>query len=33
MEWICVQDMQKAVEAILHLCEIWEEKGGSLPDR
>lgn len=24
-EWVSVQDMQKAVETILHLCEIWEE--------
>jgi tripeptide aminopeptidase len=30
-EWVSVQDMQKAVETILHLCMIWEEsplKGG-----
>jgi len=26
-EWVSVQDMQKAVETILHLCEIWEERG------
>lgn len=26
-EWVSVQDMQKAVETILHLCMIWEEKG------
>lgn len=25
-EWVSVQDMQKAVETILHLCAIWEEK-------
>jgi tripeptide aminopeptidase len=25
-EWVSVQDMQKAVETILHLSEIWEEK-------
>jgi len=25
-EWVSVQDMQKAVETILHLCVIWEEK-------
>ena len=25
-EWVSVQDMQKAVETILHLCMIWEEK-------
>ncbi len=26
-EWVSVQDMQKAVETIMHLCMIWEEKG------
>ncbi len=25
-EWCSVQDMQKAVETIIHLCMIWEEK-------
>jgi tripeptide aminopeptidase len=25
-EWVSVQDMQKAVETIVHLCSIWEEK-------
>jgi tripeptide aminopeptidase len=25
-EWVSMQDMQKAVETILHLCSIWEEK-------
>lgn len=25
-EWASVQDMQKAVETIVHLCAIWEEK-------
>ncbi|MDB5157534.1 MAG: pepT [Mucilaginibacter sp.] len=25
-EWVSVQDMQKAVETILHLSAIWEEK-------
>ncbi|UOE49723.1 peptidase T [Mucilaginibacter sp. SMC90] len=25
-EWVSVQDMQKAVETILHLCTIWEER-------
>ncbi len=25
-EWVSVQDMQKAVDTILHLCSIWEEK-------
>lgn len=24
-EWVSMQDMQKAVETILHLCMIWEE--------
>jgi tripeptide aminopeptidase len=27
-EWVSVQDMQKAVETILHLCMIWEENEG-----
>ncbi|RYU87882.1 peptidase T [Mucilaginibacter terrigena] len=26
-EWVSVQDMQKAVDTILHLCMVWEEKG------
>jgi len=26
LEWVSVQDMQKAVETIVHLCNIWEEK-------
>ena len=25
-EWVSVQDMQKAVEVILHLCAVWEER-------
>lgn len=25
LEWISVQDMEKAVETIVHLCMIWEE--------
>jgi tripeptide aminopeptidase len=25
-EWVSVQDMQKAVKTILHLCAIWEER-------
>jgi tripeptide aminopeptidase len=25
-EWVSVQDMQKAVETILQLCAVWEEK-------
>ncbi|MBK9331777.1 MAG: peptidase T [Ignavibacteria bacterium] len=27
LEWISIQDMQKAVDTIVHLCMIWEEKG------
>ena len=26
LEWVSVQDMEKAVEVIVHLCRIWEEK-------
>ncbi|MES2140005.1 MAG: peptidase T [Bacteroidota bacterium] len=26
-EWVSIQDMQKAVETIVNLCMIWEEKG------
>jgi tripeptide aminopeptidase len=25
-EWVSAQDMEKAVEVILHLCRIWEER-------
>lgn len=25
-EWVAVQDMQKAVDTLIHLCMIWEEK-------
>jgi tripeptide aminopeptidase len=25
-EWVSMQDMQKAVQTILHLCMVWEEK-------
>ena len=25
LEWVSVQDMEKAVEVIVHLCEIWNE--------
>lgn len=25
-EWIAVQDMQKSVDTIVHLCMVWEEK-------
>lgn len=26
-EWISIQDMEKAVEVVVRLCGIWEEKG------
>jgi len=26
LEWVSVQDMEKAVEAIVHLCQVWEER-------
>jgi tripeptide aminopeptidase len=26
LEWVSVQDMEKAVEVIVHLCQVWEEK-------
>jgi tripeptide aminopeptidase len=26
-EWVSVQDMNKAVETIVHLVQVWEEKG------
>jgi tripeptide aminopeptidase len=28
-EWVSVQDMHKAVQTILHLCAIWEERAAS----
>lgn len=30
LEFISVQDMNKAVETIVHIAAIWEEKGGSI---
>jgi tripeptide aminopeptidase len=27
LEWVSVQDMEKAVEVIVHLCQIWAEHG------
>ena len=27
LEWVGVEDMMKATETLLHLCEIWAEKG------
>jgi tripeptide aminopeptidase len=26
LEWVCVQDMHRAVDTIVHLASIWEEK-------
>jgi tripeptide aminopeptidase len=26
VEWVSVQDMEKAVETIVHLCRVWEER-------
>ncbi|OFV90925.1 MAG: peptidase T [Acidobacteria bacterium RIFCSPLOWO2_12_FULL_65_11] len=26
LEWISVQDMEKAVQVIVHLCRVWEER-------
>jgi tripeptide aminopeptidase len=26
LEWVAVQDMELAVQVIVHLCRIWEEK-------
>lgn len=28
LEWVAVQDMEKAVQTIVHLCMIWEERSG-----
>lgn len=25
-EWVAVEDMEKAVEVIVHLCQVWEER-------
>jgi tripeptide aminopeptidase len=27
LEWVSVQDMEKAVEVIVHLARVWEERG------
>jgi tripeptide aminopeptidase len=27
-EWVAVQDMEKAVEVIVHLSQVWEERSG-----
>ena len=26
LEWVSLQDMEKAVEVIVHLCQVWEEE-------
>lgn len=26
LEWVSAQDMEKAVEVIIHLCQLWEER-------
>ncbi len=26
-EWVSLQDMAKAVETLLHLVQVWEERG------
>ena len=26
LEWVSVQDMEKAVEVIVHLARVWEER-------
>jgi tripeptide aminopeptidase len=28
-EWIGVKDMEKAVEVLVHLVQVWEEKTGA----
>jgi tripeptide aminopeptidase len=28
-EWISTHDMHKAVEVIIELCQVWEERAGS----
>jgi tripeptide aminopeptidase len=30
LEWVSAQDMEKAVEVIVRLCEIWEERAESV---
>jgi len=27
LEWVSVQDMEKAVEVIVNLCQVWDERG------
>jgi tripeptide aminopeptidase len=28
LEWVSAQDIEKAVEVIVHLCRVWEERAG-----
>jgi len=28
LEWVTAQDMEKAVETVVHLARVWEERGG-----
>jgi tripeptide aminopeptidase len=28
LEWVSVQDMEKAVEVIVNICRVWERRGG-----
>ena len=30
LEWVSVQDMEKAVDVIVHLAQVWEERGPSV---
>jgi tripeptide aminopeptidase len=29
IEWVSVQDMEKAVETVIHLVRVWEERAGA----
>ena len=29
LEWVSVQDMEKAVEVIVQLARVWEERAGA----
>lgn len=31
LEWVSVHDMEKAVEVIVHLCQVWEEQSPESP--
>jgi tripeptide aminopeptidase len=32
LEWVSIQDMEKAVEVIVNLCRVWEEHSGLTTD-